>query len=191
MKCELHFPMPIWYEETRLNNDVILRLCDKIKSIDPAGRQKSNYGGWQSQDFHEGNYPELAALESTINRFSKDCFYDLGYDSPGKIHNFWINRNNRHNFNNVHIHPGAIISGVYYVSCAENTGNLVFPRPPSEAYILAGASENRMTQLNAWGASYQPKPGMIFLFLGHMNHYVEPNDNFNFERISIAFNLGV
>ena len=190
MRCDLHFPMPVWFEETKLNNDIRVRFCDKIKGMDPQGRKRSNKGGWQSRDIHEGEHPEMSSLETLVNRLSKDCMLDLGYDCPPVLHNFWINRNNRYDSNDLHNHPGAIVSGVYYVKSSPDSGDLIFPRPSADSFILAGGAENRMTHFNAWAGRYTPKPGMLYFFLAHMSHYVDLN-NSDQERISIAFNIGV
>jgi uncharacterized protein (TIGR02466 family) len=190
MNCDLHFPVPVWWEHTNINNDYILHLCDKILSIDPVGRKYSNHGGWQSRDIHQGEHPELFPLENKIRSMAKQCFEEIGYiNKKPQLHNFWINRNRGRDFNQPHVHPGCILSGVYYVRCTDKSGDVVFPRNSDQGFILSPASQEKETFLNKWGVKYAPKAGTILLFMSHTQHYVEPNEDSQ-ERISIAFNIG-
>ena len=190
MKCDLLFPQPLWIEETRINNDLLLRLVDKIHKMDPKGRSRSNRGGWQSHDIQAGEHAEMAASESAVKNVAAQCLRELGCNKNVDLHNFWININGNHNYNDVHVHPGALLSGVYYVKCSPRSGEIVFPRNFSDGFILAKMEEEgNMTLLNQMFAKYTPRVGTMYMFMAHAPHYVEPNLD-NDPRISIAFNVG-
>ena len=70
MKCDLLFPQPLWMEEPRINNDLLLRLVDKIHKMDPKGRSRSNRGGWQSHDIQACEHAEMAALDRKSTRLN-------------------------------------------------------------------------------------------------------------------------
>jgi len=190
MKCELLFPQPLWIEETRINNDLLLRLTNKIHKMDPRGRSRSNRGGWQSNDIHSGEHPEMAALESTISNLSQSCLNDLGVKGTVDLHNFWININRNNEYNDVHVHPGALLSGVYYIKCSSKSGEVVFPRNFNEGFILGNLVESKPTIFNQIIAKFSPRVGTVYMFMAHAPHYVEPNLDSE-PRISIAFNVGI
>jgi uncharacterized protein (TIGR02466 family) len=82
----------------------------------------------------------------------------------------------------VHCHPGADLSGVYYVKVPEeNPGNLCFldPRP--------GAKNNRIFQKDT-KMIFKPREGLGLVFPSWVDHYVEPH-NTKGTRISISFNF--
>lgn len=82
----------------------------------------------------------------------------------------------------VHCHPGADLSGVYYVKVPEeNPGSLCFldPRP--------GAKNNRIFQKDT-KMIFQPREGTGLVFPSWVDHYVEPH-NTKETRISISFNF--
>jgi len=75
-----------------------------------------------------------------------------------------------------HCHPGALISGTYYVKIPKGAGKIIFddprgPRPPFDTQI-----------------AIQPKEGDLLLFPPWLIHQVAPTEDTQ-ERISIAFNI--
>ena len=103
--------------------------------------------------------------------------------------NFWININEYKDYNITHKHPGALISGVYYVKTPKDCGNIIFEHP-SESF----QSEWRMTpsDYNNYnsGTWWLPsEENNLYLFPSWLKHRVEPNLNKNENRISISFNL--
>lgn len=85
-------------------------------------------------------------------------------------------------YSQVHSHPGADLSGVYYVKVPQKEqGNLCFldPRP--------GAKNNRIFQKDT-KMIFNPKEGTGLIFPSWVDHYTEPH-NTNETRISISFNF--
>ena len=88
------------------------------------------------------------------------------------------------NVSKPHTHPGAQLSGVYYVSTQEDQnsgGELVLADPRIRATVapLVGQKSN---------AVFQPKSGITVLFPSYLEHYVLPFRGSG-ERISIAYNV--
>jgi len=193
MRYDLYFPTPVWWEQTNdIDIDPILSLCYKLRSDDPKGRQLSNQGGWQSQDFEAGLYPELATLESKILWQAHNCIRDYGYDENEcllGIGNMWINFNGLNNTNSVHIHDNAFVSGVFYVKAKPGQGTLNLYRCYSQDYIIASqARVATYTPISASAISYHPETGKLIMFPGHLPHGVERNE-LDEDRISISFNV--
>ncbi len=87
-----------------------------------------------------------------------------------------------------HTHPGAHLSGVYYVSTHEKSGVatdqggdlvLVDPRIRATVAPVKGQKSN---------AIFQPKPGITVMFPSFLEHYVLPFKG-DGVRISIAYNI--
>lgn len=193
MRYDLYFPTPVWWEQTDdIEIEPILSLCYRLKNSDPAGRQLSNQGGWQSHDFEAGTHPELATLENKILWQAQNCVRDYGYDENEcllGIGNIWVNFNGLNNTNSVHIHDNAFVSGVFYVKAKPGQGTLNLYRCYSQDYIVASqARVVTYTPISASAISYQPESGKLIMFPGHLPHGVERNQ-LDEDRISISFNV--
>jgi uncharacterized protein (TIGR02466 family) len=116
--------------------------------------------------------------------------YDLS-ELNLKFLNMWININYKNSSNRVHIHHNSILSGVYYLKCPENCGDLVFPRNYSESFIIDSiGSIKEDNTFNHRSISYRPEENKLLLFPSWVPHEVT-NNNSEEERISISFNLGI
>ncbi len=150
----------------------------------------SNVGGWHSEaDLHEWDYPEIKTLMS--------AFLKAGHDVTGTIAppglegeltvNFmggvWANMLRNGGYNKIHNHPGTLWSGCYYVS----VGNPL-PEPDFNGWIEF--QDPRPGNIHGGKERVKPEAGMLLLFPGWLNHYVNPFLGEG-ERLSIAFNLDV
>lgn len=192
MNVDFYFPTPIWWMDSHLDNNTILEYCLKKKEEDPAGRQISNRGGWQSDEVDLKT--DLPHLVNFIMDHSTKTIYDYGYDSDRTklfFGNSWININRGNNTNQVHMHHGSFLSGVYYVKTTEQSGNICFYRNYDQSFIITSYSKVvNHTSLSSAAAYYPPKDGRLILFPSNLLHSVEASED-DEERISIAFNLGI
>ena len=105
-------------------------FCKHIRHNDPNGRQLSNRGGWQSQDmfFKDIVNTPLEIYFNTIKTYVENAFSDLQvYTSKIELGNVWININANGNYNIVHVHPGSVLSGCFYLTA--NNSSIVLKRP--------------------------------------------------------------
>jgi len=99
----------------------------------------------------------------------------------------WANINRKGDFNQMHTHPGATWSGVYYVDhgethpAAEGTVIHLFDPCASRANIF-------FPELSCRAVTFRPQPGLMILFPGYVPHAVLPHRGER-ARISIAFNV--
>lgn len=194
MNLELHFPTPVWWENTGIDTSGMVDLTYRLINQDPTGRQVSNQGGWQSSDFRPGTYPELASIEKKIIHQSHACVRDYGYNvqtSSIFLENLWINVNRRSNSNSIHTHPSSFISGVFYIKAHGDQGNITFYRDYNQDFnILSAARRDHLTQLNASAVMIVPETGKLIMFPSWLPHGVEVNQSYE-DRISISFNLRI
>lgn len=146
----------------------------------------SNVGGFQSES--------LTTLDDVIKKnvfINPSLEYLKNFNKIYKIEliNFWINCNNKNDYNLLHNHPESNISGVYYIQAEKNSGRIVF-------------QNGDLTKMNSINQHYFNDPNFysryffsikkfdLILFPSETFHYVEPS-NSNEERISVAFNLSL
>ena len=99
----------------------------------------------------------------------------------------WANINRRGDFNNMHTHPGATWSGVYYVDDGESS-----PDAEGTAIALSDPCPARtnifVPELSNSNVLFRPVPGLMILFPSYVPHAVPPHRG-DRPRISIAFNV--
>ena len=159
-----------------LDNKSIEKYILDIKKNN-KGRIVSNQGGWQ--DALDHNNPIFGDLLNSIQVTSRRFEVKPG---PKKVScQMWGNINYRGNWNNLHEHTGAFISGVYYVKVPKDSGCLILRDPRTIIKDEQSAEPDRhMTIL--------PEEGLLFLFPGYLEHMVTPSES-DESRISIAFNV--
>ena len=87
----------------------------------------------------------------------------------------WANVNRTGDFNQMHTHPGATWSGVYYVDAGEADPE---SRGGATAIRLGDPNPARTNvffpELSASDVLYQPEPGLMILFPSYVPHAVPP-----------------
>lgn len=172
--------------------DELIKLCYKHRELDPQGVRFSNYGGWQSRSDYLHNNEEFAFLFDDLDANLEHCMQKDFNINPGEnlsILNAWINISGQNNFNLTHTHPLSSFSGVYYVKCPQDCGNLVFEQDNNDTLDLPHR-QDRIKDLSKMYSTYYftPVEGRMLLFPSNLRHSVEPNKSCD-DRISISFNL--
>jgi len=183
-KAELLFPTIIWKHEIAQDLNLMRQHIYNVKESN-TGVSLSNIGGWQSagQDLSRDFIDWQIQLDKTV----KHCCSQSGLP-PLKLYNLWFNVNSRADYNSVHNHHGAVLSGVYYVDVPQDSGSIEFYRDDdSEYYLPVLESYNNFTKQKH---VIDPEPGMLLLFPGWLKHSVQPNKSSS-DRVSISFNYGV
>jgi len=102
----------------------------------------------------------------------------------------WMNCSPVGSHNTAHVHPGAEISGVFYIAVPPGSGQIVFrdPRPQSEMSRLH-TKDGKIFKSQAPRFSVSPTVGNLLLFPSWLMHHVEPGTDQEGLRISMAFNI--
>jgi len=188
------FPTSIWrfsvagYEAL---NKKLMQFIEDERRRDPAGMTRSVVLGWHSTDqLHR--HPELrefvAILHDNIAEVARSYRIDSSQASL-ELATCWAVVNGKLASGTVHCHPNSFLSGVYYVSTTEKTGNIFFqdPRP------AASMSACPVTEFVPWTirqVSYQPVSGGMLIFPSWLYHGVGPNLSETL-RVSISFNFRI
>ena len=165
----------------------------------PEGIVRSNV--WQTGTWHSGvdmaMRPEFQPLADWILSATGEVFEDLGYlsDRVPTMLNMWANVAPRHGYNQSHVHPWSLWSGVYYVRAPEGAGRLVFLEPRPQAEIMTAAyGRPSQERPESWTRVYfKAIEGRLILFPSWLRHEVEPNgtscEGDAADRISVSFNI--
>ena len=182
------FSVPILEERLDHPVDEIELLCQQERLKDPQGSKVSNVGGWHSGNI---NYPDspfffLSDIEKMCQKFSTHI---LTFNKPVVMSNAWININPKHSSNQTHTHPGAVLSGVYYIKTPEKCGNIEFQHPAMDMIERDWSRDcNEYNSVNSHTWWLRSEEGCVYIFPSWIKHRVEPNKS-DEERISISFNV--
>lgn len=186
---QLWFSTPIWHcPVIGIDNNQIIEYVHRVRREKP-GVEISNRGGWHSGELIEPLPPSLTSLFENITEFVNDVpSRHMGMNNL-ELANFWININNKYDYNFPHDHQKCILSGVYYVSVPDdNMGDIVFHRDDNMEFFLHSGIEKKLTMVNSNHAQKPAIESSFYLFPSWVKHHVERNES-DKERISIAFNF--
>ena len=183
---------------TELNHK-LETYCLEQEEISPRHHTDSIKGGYHShRQFFETDHAAVGQLKALILDGVQNYlqhFWEMESTAPlTSIPNFtmqmtgWSVILREGEISTPHTHPGAHLSGVYYVTTKKKTpetqnteGNLVLVDPR----IRASAAPLKHQKTNAL---FEPKPGVTVMFPSFLEHYVLPFKG-DGVRISIAYNI--
>ena len=181
------FPNPLWQIQIKgVDNDAIKEYCYHLKD-NTEGVTISNRGGWHSKEILEPLPAALNELFSNFLGFVNDyCAQITGLNNL-MLGNFWVNINQKYDYNRTHDHQNSILSAVYYVDAeGDDIGNFVAERDDTAEFFLG--SYKNVSGFTGTSFAITPLTGFAFLMPSWMLHSVEQNLT-DRDRISIAFNF--
>jgi uncharacterized protein (TIGR02466 family) len=189
MNKDLHFPTPIYifdHNDKSLNMELEKNIINWMNN--DKGVQRSNVEGWHSPtDMQER--PEYKKLVNDLFEAQYKIYNEEYLDSEPYLGNMWANVNPPGGYNNAHIHPNALWSGVYYVKTPKNCGNLKINDPRAAASMTRPRNKSGELPIRLWReVNYEPKAGRCIMFPAWLTHCVDVNRS-NDIRISVSFNF--
>jgi len=199
MNEEFLFPTPVWWCDLNIDLDALSKVIYDIRDNHET-QVRSNVGGYQSQDF-DGDYlltcdDALGDLAREVQGFAEACYSRFASAATRvKLANMWININKGDHYNQLHTHPGAVLSGAFYVKAPEDAGRIVFHRDHASAFNYASVGTMQDFATGAEDAafmynqfSYPPVENRLIMFPAWLPHSVDTGEHKD-DRISISFNL--
>ena len=182
------FKVPVYSTQLNLDIKKLQSFCNEYQQKG-TGQTLSNVGGYHSNDLPL-NDVSLHPLIKEINTHSSKFAKEFINNNEQVLSNMWINISLYKDINKIHNHPGADISGVYYVKTPDDCGNITFEHPAIDvlSYYFRHDEEKEFNVYNSptwWKPVFE---NHLYLFPGWLKHRVEPNLNKTEERISISFN---
>lgn len=199
---EFHFPTGIYYRDfadaDALNAGMIPRIR-ALREEDRKGERGSHIpelGAWHSHDKLKFDpvFDELRArIEKTLAQICDDAGYHPGYEIA--FDNMWAIINPPGSYNQSHVHPRCLWSGVYYVQVPENAGRISFTDPRLGKIMLDPRFDpDRQRKPEHWvEVFFRPQAGRLIVFPSWLYHSVEANrsevEGDAGERVIVSFNF--
>lgn len=201
---KLHIGKEILWEESvfpvdfeDIDNSKIIEHYHELKKEDPVGIVKSNHGGYQVMLAGNRN-EELDKLMCGLAQAASEI-YNKGYAHKEKlvISNCWFNGNEYGDSNVLHNHPGAVLSGVYYLTDGKpEHGEITLIRPNRNEVLSFKNAKEEMPNDVEYGLSYTRSASFpavasrALLFAPWMEHFVTTNKTQDL-RIVIGLNFSI
>ena len=169
----MKFGSPIWRAYNELPRGAYEWALDYQE--DNENKTRSNRGGYQSvaQTF---DYLPFPFKDHILNSFK--------FKDKLRPANWWLNVNEKGDFNFQHTHPKCDLSGIWYLTDNNNTLVFIDPLQHSRSNLYLAFPELDIGE----GVYVNAKAGEILLFPSDLPHYVEPHP-LDSKRVSVSFNM--
>jgi uncharacterized protein (TIGR02466 family) len=187
---EKWFPTIIGYKFYDNHSKIENELVERCKSI----QQNTNSGGvgWISKEtyntsdgahdlFLDKNFLQINNwVDQQIHEFCEK----LHICGPIIRNSSWFNIYKQHDYQEIHTHPGSIISAIYCLSGSEEGAKIFFKSPKNDMFNV---KYTEPTEDNHNTVIYKFQAGKLLLFLSDNAHSVEKH-SLQSERISLSYN---
>jgi uncharacterized protein (TIGR02466 family) len=182
----------VWADSAELNPQ--LRESILMHACRHPGEERTNVGGWHSEvcglEFCGSAAQRLIGRMREMVEEATHRLYARFSREPDQLSwtlSAWANSNRKGDFNDMHTHPGATWSGVYYVYNGESRPDTV--GTAIHLFDLCPARTNIFfPELSCQNVLFKPTPGLMILFPTYVPHAVLQHLG-DKPRISIAFNV--
>jgi uncharacterized protein (TIGR02466 family) len=181
------FPTIIYAEDFKLDTNQLAENIIQWSKEDP-GVAKTNRNAWHSTTDMQ-NRPEYKPLIDELFKMVNQVFEEEFLTRGAALGNMWANINPPGGYNQPHVHPNAVFSGVYYVKAPPNSGRLVCQDPRPGIQTCMPDRKKEQVPKHLWrNVHIEPKENRAIMFNSWLWHSVEPNMS-NETRISVSYNF--
>ena len=187
LQVESLFGTPLWlqdFPEAAELNPILRRAAENHISGEPINpMRRSNRRGVRSHALDLAAQP-WAPLSAFITKVVQGL---LREGLTWRLHTNGLNVHGFGGFNASHIHSNCLLSGVYYIACPAESGDLVLEDPRSQA-VFADTYALFRHDLGRSRVELAPHEGLLVLFPSWLSHHVEPSAAAQL-RISLPINV--
>ena len=137
------------------------------------------------------NSPLHLQLLRCINEYTKE-YYNIKLDGAFYITRSWVLHHDPGHWSQPHTHPNSVISGVMYLNCNKDSGNIKFHKPENYYnHLNTGTLKfafNDYHEATAEVWFLTPNIGDVYLFPSHLIHSVGRNES-DITRVSVSFDV--
>jgi uncharacterized protein (TIGR02466 family) len=181
-----HFSTPLLH----LNNAGLARemlpICRKILNDDTLLTNTWGYKNTYNPVNGIAHLPEMESFKKYTHSVAREFLDHLGYDKIEFVDQIFTSQMNKRDSHGRHAHPGAVLSGVFYLNMPEGASPIQFydPRPWRDTRVLP---IKRNSEYNRSSLVFKPVAGDLLLWESWLHHEVIPNDCD--DRVTLVFNL--
>jgi uncharacterized protein (TIGR02466 family) len=187
MPVQYFFPKAFYYKDELISEDENKRLLQAAHSL----RQEFPLSTRANLYTTYGSVPNILerseficlreALITEINSF-------LGILETHTVNSYsitdsWISISAPGNYERMHTHDGAYVSGVYYIKTLPDCGNLYFEELSDNLWASMRTKPENFNTI-----SYTPAERRVILFNSRVPHHVGQNMSSG-ERVAVSFNI--
>lgn len=189
MPVEYFFPKTFYYNDEIIAKEINERLIEFVRLLKteiPLSTRSNLYTTYGSVR----NILEREAFKELYNVLIEEIniYLNILETSPGnkfKITDSWISISSPGNYERMHSHDGAYISGVYYLKTSPKCGNIIFETLSDNLW-----ASTRSKPENFNSVSFEAKERRLILFNSIVAHSVGKNLS-NDDRIALSFNVAI
>jgi uncharacterized protein (TIGR02466 family) len=159
---------------------------EEIEYFNVVSKQTvKNEGNSVSYDSYVLDAPAMATLKADIESFIKVWYERVLCNSAVEpyITQSWLNYTQKGQKHHLHNHPNSFLSGVLYISAAEDD-RISFDKLKYEQIRITPEVHNEWNSDVTW---FKVTPGQLILFPSDVRHLVEAKKSDHL-RVSMAFN---
>lgn len=175
--------------ETLIQTVYEIRREDEQGGQQPGKKYNVGYTSYFTRNTLQdnANFKNVVAfINEKARNFATFLKFDLQHHGL-VMTSFWININPKYSFHGDHIHPRAHFSGVFYVQCPKDSGDILF-KDPREVRLMFPPYYAERAETNADTLQFPPKEGGLIIFPAWLNHSVSQNVSEG-DRVSLSFNF--
>ena len=183
-----HFATPLIHLNNKPLADEMLPVCRDILNDESFVTNKWDYKNTYTPGQGIEQLPQMEKFVTYVKSVAKQFLNDLGYDTnviqfEPQVFTSQMNNGDSHGR---HCHPGAILSGVFYLNMPEGSSPIQFydPRPWRDTRVMP---VKRETENNISSFNFNPSAGDFIMWESWLHHEVIPNKSNN--RVTLVFNL--
>ena len=185
--------IPLWV--TPLYVTTINSAHNYVNELETVGWKRfSTNNGFITNDTYVLDRKEFKNLKSLIdihvNNYAQDVF-KINSTIDFYITNSWGTKHNSKDWADKHYHANSLFSGVLYLECNDNSGEITFHKNIGYNTGIPHIFDFDYTENNMFNStktSIQPKTNMLLLFPSTLEHSVSESESTK-DRLVIAFNV--
>jgi uncharacterized protein (TIGR02466 family) len=197
----VYFPTLIFQYDVKdgpsLNRTLLdLTYAERESGIAVNKSNTAELGSWHSATaLHKNSAyePLMKEINKALSRISQELSF--AKDQVLKVTSMWSIINPPGNGNRAHVHPGSLLSGVYYVQAPENAGKIEFIDPRTVIIMNPPKYETKKKRpRECWNkVNFKPVAGRMIIFPAWLYHGVDTNMSKEKgragDRIIVSFNV--
>ena len=187
MKLNYIFPTIIGqFYEPKLRDQLlphVKRVLNNKKLLTYEWGYKNTYGKGLEE------IPEFDEFSKFLTRISSDYLNNLGYSCKEELKaEIFASGMENGDLHGIHTHPGAELSGVFYLDCPEGSSDLMFHDPRNFRDYRATFNVEQSNDITSSIVRIKPKNGMFLIWESWIRHEVLKNRS-NSPRTTLVFNM--